>query len=188
MLRSTRLGLMSGFMAMLLVTFLYVTDPLWLVAGYERLTLLIFFGAIIYGVRQERQTNFSTSNIHDLVDLKAEEGDESKDFAPFGKLLKLGFRTFVIGFFIKYFFIYYLFNYYDPNLVEMVKEAYVKVFLEYRDATQTEEIFQQDLARFKAGNFGPSLTNFLGIGMELIVGFLMAFFTAIFFKREQPGY
>ncbi len=188
MLRSTRLGLMSGFLAMLLITFLYVTDPLLLVVGYERLTLLIFFGAIIYGVRQERQTSLTTSNIQDLVGLQAEGGNESKDFAPFSELLKLGFRTYIIGFFIKFFFIYYLFNYYDPQLIELVKEAYVKVFLEHRDPSQTEELFQQELAKFKAGNFGPSLTSFLGIGMELIMGFLMAFFTAIFFKREHPGY
>jgi len=186
--RSTRLGLMSGFLATLFITILYVTDPALLVDGYERITLVILFVAIVYGVSQERTTSLSPNGIEDLLNTTETEETEQEDFVSFGELLKFGFKIYVIGFFIKFSFIYFLFNYYDPALIEMVKEAYVDVFIEFRDPTDTELIFEQKLADFKNGNFAPSFTNVLGVGLELVLGFFMAFFTALFFKREQPDY
>lgn len=186
--KSTRLGLMSGFLAMLFITVLYVNDPALLVDGYERVTLIIFFVAIVYGVSQERKTNLSPNGIEDLLGATENKEDEAGDFVSFGELLKIGFRIYVIGFFIKYCFIYFLFNYYDPTLVEMVKEANIDIFIKFRDPADTELIFQQKLEDFKNGNFAPSFTNLLGVGLELVLGFFMAFFTALFFKREQPDY
>ncbi|BDS12568.1 DUF4199 domain-containing protein [Aureispira anguillae] len=192
MVKSTRLGLMSGFLAMMFITLLYLVDPTLLVDGYERLTLLLFAGAIIYGVQQERQTKLSVKKIEELVEqdtATTDENDEVSDFAPFGELLQLGFRTYVIAYFMKFAFIYFLFNYYDPSLIELVKDASVEVYMEHQDFSKdTEEIIQQKIARYKEGNFGPSLKDVLGIGLELILGFIIAFLTALFFKREQPDY
>lgn len=188
MTRSTRIGLMTGFLAMIFITVLYLVEPSLLVDGYERLTLLLFAGAVIYGIQQERQNKFSVQKIEDLTTVELDENDSS-DFAPFGELLRTGFRIYVIAYFMKFTFIYFLFNYYDPTLIEMVKDASVQVFIEHQDFSKdTEEIIQQKIAQYKEGNFGPSIRDFLGISLELIVGFLMAFITALFFKREQPDY
>lgn len=189
--RSTRLGLMAGFLAMIFITILYLINPILLIDGYERLTLLLFGGAIIYGAQQKRQNNLSVRKIEALLTVSKKENsrDTSGDFASFGLLLQLGFRTYVIAFFIKFSFIYFLFNYYDPNLIEMVKDASVQVYMEHQDFSKdTEEIIQQKIARYKEGHFGPSLRDFLGIGIEIIIGFIMAFVTAFVFKREQPDY
>jgi hypothetical protein len=186
--RSTRLGFMSGFLATLLITILYINNPTLLVDGYERITLIILFVAVVYGVSQERTTALSPNRIEDLLETTGNEEEELADFVSFGELLKFGFKVYVIGFFIKFSFIYFLFNYYDPTLIEMVKEAYVNVFIEYRDPTDTELIFEQKLADFETGNFAPRFTNILGVGFELVLGFFIAFFTALLFKREQPEY
>lgn len=188
MTKRTQLGLMSGFLAMLFITVLYIYNPHSLIDGYERLTLLIFFGTMIYAVVQRRQTNLSASKIEDLLEDEAKGKDESQDFASFGELLQLGFRIYVIAFFLKFLFVYFLFNFYDPSLVEMVKDANVELFMQHKDPSETEAIFQAKLAQFKEGEFGPQLTDIMGISMELIVGFLMAFILALIFRREQPEY
>ena len=184
---STRLGLMSGFISMLLITFLYVANPELLIVGYERLTLLVLMAAILYGVLQQRQTNFSPAKIEDLLS-DNKQIDVKNDFASFGALLKLGFRIYIIGFFIKFLFIWFLFNYYDPTLVDMVKEAYLKVVEGHKNTSDMELIYRENLESFKQGNFAPSLTNFLGIALELIVGFILSLVFAFFFKRDQPEY
>lgn len=186
MTKSTQFGLMSGFATMFLITLLYVINPVLLIEGYERLTLLVFAGFILYGVSQKRQTNLSPSNLKDLL---STDNNVENDFAPFGELLNFGFKIFVIGFAIKFTFIYFLFHYYDPNLIELVKEASVKVFESYQNTAQdTQVILDQKLADYKAQDFGPRLTDFLGMGLELIVGFLIALVIALFFKRERPDY
>jgi len=189
MTKSTQLGMMAGFLSMMLITVLYLSDPSLLVDGYERLTLLIFAGTVIYGISQARTTKLSANKVEDLLKQDSEKiEDESSDFAPFAELLRLGFRIYVIAFFIKFLFVYFLFNYYDTSLIEMVKDAYVKVFIEHKNPDETEAIFQQRLAAFKEGAFGPQLSDFLGIGIELIVGFVISFVTALFFRRDQPDY
>ena len=185
---STRLGLMSGFMSMLLISFFYVTNPELLIVGFERLTLLILGGAILFGILQQRKTNFSPSKIEDLLSSENKKIDEINDFASFSELLKLGFRIFIIGFFIKFMFIWFIFNYYDPSLIEMVKEAYLKVVEEHKNTSDMEMIYKENMETFRQGNFGPSLTNFLGIALELIVGFVISLTFAMFFKRDQPEY
>lgn len=187
MTKSTQLGMMAGFLSMMLITVLYLSDPHLLVDGYERLTLLIFAGTVIYGISQARTTNLTAKKMEDLLAAN-KVNDESTDFAPFAELLRLGFRIYVIAFFIKFLFVYFLFNYYDTSLIEMVKDAYVKVFIEHKNPDETEAIFQQRLAAFKEGTFGPQLTDLLGIGIELIVGFVISFVTALFFRRDQPDY
>jgi hypothetical protein len=52
----------------------------------------------------------------------------------------------------------------------------------------TEMMRQQQIERYRAGEFGPSLRDPLGLIIELFIGFLMAFFTALVMKREAPDY
>jgi len=188
MTNSTRIGLMGGFAAMFFITGLYLTDPRLLIAGYERWTLLMFAGFMLYGLIQKRQNSLSVNKLEDLL-AESSNVDTSKDFASFGELLQIGFQIYAIAFFIKLLFIYFLFNFYDPSLIEIIKEVSEKLFLEHQDFSKdTNEIIQQRLAQFREGSFGPQLTDFLGIGVELVLGFIMAFVMALFFKREQPEY
>jgi len=160
---STRLGLMAGFLAMIFITILYVMDPNLLVDGYERLTLLLF--------------------------VLTEKIDDSKDFASFGELLQIGFRTYAIAYFIKFTFVYFLFNYYDPSLIELVRDASVEVYKNFQDfSSDTQEIIEQKIANYKEGEFGPSLRDPIGIVIELLIGLFVAFITALFFQRDRPEY
>lgn len=188
MTRSTRLGLMAGFLSTIFITLLYVMDPTLLVDGYERLTLLLFALTIVYAIQQERQTSL---RVHKIEDLKHEgvAVDDSKDFASFAELLQIGFRTYVIAFFIKFIFVYFLFNYYDPSLIELVRDASVEVYKSFQDfSNDTQEMIEQKIAKYKEGEFGPSLRDPIGIVIELLIGFFIAFITALFFKRDRPDY
>lgn len=188
MTRSTRLGLMAGFLAMMFITMLYVIDPILLVDGYERLTLLLFVLTIIYAIQQERKTSLRIRKIEDLQH-STTETDDSKDFASFGELLQIGFRTYAIAYFIKFTFVYFLFNYYDPSLIDLVRDASVEVYKNFQDfSSDTQEIIEQKIAKYKEGDFGPSLRDPFGIVIELLIGFSVAFITAMFFKRERPEY
>lgn len=184
--KSTRIGLLGGFGATFYIALLYKTNSNLLIIGYERWTLLIFFVLMIYGALQHRQTNLAVNSLADLANTSV---DTDNDFASFGELLQLTFKIYALGFFIKFIFIYFLFNYYDPSLVEMVKEESIRIFWDNLDRnSDTAEILQQKLNNYKKGNFGPQLTDFLGIAMELVVGFSMAFGISIFLKRERPEY
>ena len=187
---STRLGLMTGFLATLYITILYLVEPRLLIDGYERWTLVLFFGAVIYSVYKVRPTTLSQRSLDDLV--KREVGEQElhqEDFKSFGELLQIGFRTFFVAFLIKFAFIYFLFNYYDPSLIEMVRDASTEIFKSNMDfSDDTQEIIEQRIANYRAGEFGPSLRDPLGLIIELLIGFFMAFLTALFMKREQPDY
>lgn len=191
MTRSTRLGLMAGFLAMMFITILYVLDPHLLVDGYERLTLLLFVLTIVYAIQQERRTSLTVQKIEDLHQKTdtSEEIDDSKDFASFSELFRIGFRTYSIAYFIKFAFVYFLFNYYDPSLIDLVRDASVEVYKNFQDfSSDTQEIIEQKIAKYKEGEFGPSLRDPMGILIELLIGGFVAFITALFFKRDRPEY
>jgi len=191
MTRSTRLGLMAGFFAMMFITILYIIDPTLLVDGYERLTLLLFVLTIVYAIQGERRTSLKVQKIEDLQGSveTSKEIDDSKDFASFGELLQIGFRTYVIAYFIKFIFVYFLFNYYDPSLIELVRDASVEVYKNFQDfSSDTQEIIEQKIAKYREGEFGPSLRDPFGIIIELLIGLFVAFLTALFFKRDRPEY
>lgn len=188
---STRLGLLTGFLATLYITVLYVISPRLLVEGYERWTLLLFFGAVIYGVYKTRPTTLTQRSLKDLAEtpLKDEKAAHEGDFKSFGELMQVGFKIYFIAFLIKFAFVYFLFNYYDPSLVEMVRDASTKIYVENMDfSDDTEAMREQIVANYRAGEFGPSLRDPLGLVIELLIGAFMAFITAIFMKREQPDY
>ena len=185
---STRLGFLSGFLSTFLITFLYLIDKTLLVDGFERLTLFFLVGAILYVMLSQRKTTFSAATIKDLQQAVINDKALNQEFASFGELLKLGFRTYVIGFFIKFLFIWFLFNYYDTELIELVKAAYLQLMEQYKNSNEMELIYQQNLEKFKAGNFGPSFKNILGIALELPFGFVISFAAAFFLKRDRPDY
>lgn len=186
---SARIGMMAGFIATLYITILYLANPRLLVVGYERWTLLLFFGAVVYSVYQIRPTTLNQESLQALA-LDEEAADQHQgDFRSFGELLQVGFRTYFIAFLIKFIFIYFLFNYYDPSLIEMVRDASTEVFVNNMDFGDDTELMKQErIAQYRAGEFGPSLKDPLGLIIELLVGFFMAFITALFMKREQPDY
>ena len=190
MTRSTRLGLMAGFLSMMFISLLYVMDPVFLVNGYERLTLLLFVLTIVYAIQQERKTSLTVRKIEDLKETAATtEVDDSEDFASFGELLQIGFRTYVIAYFMKFAFVYFLFNYYDPSLIELVRDASVEVYKSFQDfSSDTQEMIEQKIAKYKEGEFGPSLRDPIGLVMELLIGLFVAFMTALFYKRDRPEY
>lgn len=187
---TARIGLMAGFLAMLYVTVLYISDPIMLVTGYERVTLLIFVGAMLYGMIQLRPTELNARSLQDLV---VEDGDKSvdisHDFRSFSELLQAGFRIYFIGFLLKFTFIYLLFHYYDPSLIDLAREESVRIFMEQSNIeNDTQEMLEQRLAQYRQGEFGPSLKDVLGIFIELVMGFIVAAVMALFFKRDQPDY
>jgi hypothetical protein len=182
---------MAGFFSMMFITILYVVDPTLLVDGYERLTLLLFVFTIVYAIQQERGTSLTVRKIKDLQPITegTKEVDDSKDFASFGELLQIGFRTYAIAYFIKFAFVYFLFNYYDPSLIDLVRDASVEVYKSFQDfSSDTQEIIEQKIAKYKEGEFGPSLRDPIGIVIELLIGLFVAFITALFFKRDRPEY
>lgn len=186
MTKSTQLGLMNGFAAMFFLTVLYIIDPILLVQGYERFTLLLAAGLILYGAVKQRPTSLTPAHLEDLLQ---SEKDTNNDFISFGELLQFGFRIFVIGFVLKFIYIYFLFHFYDTNLIELAKIESIQIFKSFQNtATHTQEILDQQLKEYSAQNFGPELTDFLGISIELIIGFIIAFVIAIFFKRDRPNY
>ncbi|MCP4440312.1 MAG: DUF4199 domain-containing protein [Aureispira sp.] len=165
-----RFGLWAAVLSVLYITVLYVSAPTYLITGYERLTLLIFLvlmGIAAYTEREQRPDGF----------------------IEFGELLKMTFRVYVIGFFAKFLFIYVLFNYIDTDMIELVKDAQVRIFIENKGIDVPEEIFQQKLKLFiESTHFGPTLLDFLGISLEIIVGAIFAGTISFFFKREAPEY
>ncbi len=179
---------MGGFLATLLITMMYVSDASLLVKGYTWLKQLVFFGAVLYGMLQLRQTSIQASNINDLA--KTKDVDTTHDFVSFAELLSAGFKIYFIAFFITFLYIFVLFNYIDPTLVELVKDASVKVAIEYKDPSVTEEIFQQQITQLREQDFSPRLTDFFSIMsmFELIMGFMFSFIVALFLQREQPKY
>lgn len=183
---STRLGLMSGFLSAVLITFLYIADKSLLVNGYERLTFVCLGGGIIYAMLFQRKTVLSSWRIAELADASISSQVQNNEFATFGELLKLGFRTYLIGYFIKFSFIWFLFNYYDSELIELVKAAYLQIMEQHKNSSEMEWIYQQNLEKFKSGNFEPSFKNILSF--ELIFGFLISLTAAFFLKRERPDY
>jgi hypothetical protein len=182
---------MTGFLSMMFISLLYVIDATLLVDGYERLTLLFFALTIVYAIQEERKTSLTVRRIEDLQQAgEALDGiDDSKDFASFGELLRIGFKTYVIAYFMKFFFVYFLFNYYDPSLIDMVRDASVEVYKSFQDfSSDTQEMVEQKIAKYKEGEFGPSLRDPIGILIELLIGLFVAFMTALFFKRDRPEY
>lgn len=187
---TARIGLMAGFLAILYIAILYVVEPQMLVTGYERLTLLIFAGAIIYGLSQMRSTSLSARSLQELVDADPNAAaPDGNDFRSFGDLLQAGFRIYFIAFLLKFAFIYVLFHYYDPSLIDLVRDESTRIYLEQLDPNKdTQVVIEQKVARYREGDFGPSLTDVLGLVIELVIGFIFAAITALFFKREQPDY
>lgn len=181
---------MAGFLAILYITILYISEPLFLVTGYERVTLLIFIGAVIYGMARMRSTALNANSLQDLATIEAPVSvDTSNDFCSFSELLQSGFRIYFIAFILKFSFIYLLFHYYDPSLIDLVREESVRIFIEQSNfENDTQEIFEQRIARYRQGEFGPSLKDVLGILIELVIGFIVAAVLALFFKRDQPDY
>ncbi len=183
---STRMGLMSGFLSAILITFLYIADKSLLVNGYERLTFVCLGGSIIYAMLYQRKTVLSSWRIAELADASISNQAQNNEFSTFGELLKLGFRTYLIGYFIKFSFIWFLFNYYDTQLIELVKAAYLEIVERHKNSSEMEWIYQQNLEKFESENFGPSFKNILSF--EIIVGFLISLVAAYFLKRERPDY
>jgi len=181
-------GLMAGFLSILLITMLYVSDPTLLVKGYVWLKQFVFFGAMAYGMSQLRDTSISTSNLSSLK--STADADTSKDFIGLVELLGAGFKIYLIGYLFTFLYIYLLFNFIDPSLVELVKDGTVKIAIETRDPSITEEIFQQKIQQLREQDFSPSITDFLSVMsmVELLIGFVMAFVLALFFQREKPNY
>lgn len=165
-----RFGIWAAVLSVLYITLLYVMSPTSLITGYERVTLLIFF--ILMGMAAS-----------------IERDSRADGFIEFGELLKITLRVYLIGFTAKFLFIYLLFNYIDPDMIELVKDAQVRLFIAHREANIPEEIFQEQLKIFiNTTTFGPSLREFLGIALEIIVGSIFAGIISFFFKRERPEY
>lgn len=165
-----RFGVWAAVLSVLYIAVLYVTAPTYLITGYERITLLLFFILMGMAAYTERESR-------------------AEGFIEFGELLKMTLRVYLIGFTAKFLFIYVLFNFIDPDMIELVKDAQVRLFIAHRELNIPEEIFQQKLKVFiETTHFGPSLREFLGIALEIIVGSVFAGIISLFFKREAPEY
>lgn len=187
---TARIGVMAGLLAILYITVLYVTDQTLLVVGYERVTLLIFTGAVIYGVAQLRPTQLKARSLQELAQAEnINAAHAEQEFKSFGELLQGGFRIYFIAFLMKFIFVYLLFHYYDPSLIDLVREESVRIYMEQSDfSNDTQEVIEQKIAFYREGEFGPSLTDVLGLILELLLGFVVAFFTALLLKRDRPDY
>lgn len=181
-----RIGTLLGFISAFYLSILYVYDKALLIQGYERISLLIFLMGIVFLFTKMRSTSLKNLSAKDLQQHNKDLSQE--DFVSFSVLLSAGFQAYVIAFAIKFLFIYFLFHYYDPTLIEMVKEYSTELFMEQRGTDETELIFQEKLEKFRNNDFGPSLTDFLGLALELFMGFILVAVTALFFKRDKPEY
>lgn len=188
--KTTRIGILGGFMAIFLITIFYLTRPQMLVEGYVWLKQLVFLGAIIYGLSQMRQNSVQAPNIKALAasQKEATPTDHSKDFVGFTELLANGVKIYLIGYFLTFLYIYLLFNYIDTDLVELVKDHTVRLNIQLKDPKISALRFEEQLAELRKQDFSPRLTDLISVmGMvEIILGFLMSFIVALFLRREQP--
>lgn len=188
--KTTRIGILGGFMAIFLITIFYLTRPQMLVEGYVWLKQLVFLGAIIYGLAQMRQNSVQAPNIKALAasQKEATPTDHSKDFVGFTELLANGVKIYLIGYFLTFLYIYLLFNYIDTDLVELVKDHTVRLNIQLKDPKISALRFEEQLAELRKQDFSPRLTDLISVmGMvEIILGFLMSFIVALFLRREQP--
>ncbi len=188
MKNSTRVGIMAGFMAILLITIFDVASPKSLVEGWTWLTQLIYFGAIVYGLNNMRETSIVATNIKELS--KTEEVDTSNDFIGLSELVSTGFRIYFIGFIMTFLYVYVLFNYIDPSLVDLVEEATVRLNIELKNPAVPDEIFQGQIKALREEDFSPKLTDFFSAisFFQLGLGFVVSFIVALVLRREKPAY
>ncbi len=161
-------GLLGGFASMALIASLYVTNKTFLLQGYEKFTWVLILAAMIAAVMRER-------------------AQEEHQFIGLYEALRSAFQTFVLAYLVKFVFIYILFNFIDPSLLDLAREKAVDIFTAHRNPDEAEQIFQERLAAFRQGYFGPRLFD-IGVMLEIIGGFVLALIVAFFLKREAPDY
>lgn len=168
MKNSILFGLLGGFSSMAILALLYVYDKNFLLSGYEKITWGVILVAMFIAILRDRNS-------------------QKEQFIPFYEALKTGFQTFVIAYLIKFAFTYILFSFFDPSLLDMAREKAVEIFTAHREAQEAEEIFQQRLAAFRNGYFGPRIFD-IGVMLEIIAGFVLSLLTAALLRREAPDY
>ena len=156
-------GATAGIAAVFFVSCLYNYQPRLLVEGYENINWLFILIAMFMA---------SFAYI------------KKRKFAATPPLLKLNFQTFIIAYLVKYVFILALF-YTDDNLVNLVNEAQLQIYLSQKDNNLPEEIFQQQLANFKQMQSHTGIFDFLGLIIHLLMGFILSLSLAFVMKREE---
>lgn len=161
-------GLLAGFVCTAFLSILYSIDFHYILTGYEKLSWLVIFVFLFFGLNKER-------NLREDY------------FITFNEALKVSYQIFTIAYLVKFIFIYCLFNFYDIKLLEIARDTAIKILIEHRNQNIPEEIFQQQVTEFGKGYFGPRLFD-IGIMLELVAGFVLSLVTAYVMKREKPDY
>ena len=143
---SLRFGLWAGFLSMLYISLLFVTDKILLIRGWENITWLIIFTIMI------------------IASIKMRDHSKKK-FVSFKPLLQLNFRIFILAYLLKYILIIGMFNI-DNELQTMVKEhelTMVRQELEKEFAdqikSQREENINRQIEEYESRGFGPTIMD-----------------------------
>lgn len=171
---SLRFGLWAGFLSMLYISLIFVTDKILLIKGWENITWLIIFVVMIFGSIKMRDQS-------------------KKKFVSFRPLLQFNFRVFLLAYLLKYVLIIGLFSA-DTELKNMAKEhelTMVRQELEKEFAdqikSQREENINRQIKAYESGGFGPRVLD-LGLLIHLVGGFVLSAMVAGVIRRDEPEY
>ena len=147
-------GLMAGLLSMAFISVLYLNNPDNLLLGYEKFSWLLILLAMFFGVWRER-------------------GLKQDQFIALAEALRTAFRIFVIAYIIKFVVIYTLFNIIDTSLLDKARDTAIKIFVEHKNPNLAEKLFEDQLAAYSKGYFGPRIID-IGVMLELMLGFVMS--------------
>jgi hypothetical protein len=146
---------------------LYLTEPTYLVAGYESLNWLFFFIMML------------------LVGTSLRAAQANK-FIAFKPLLNAMYKAFALAYMLKYIFVFTLFKYIDPNLLDLVRDYGRKMLIANRDPNWTDEMLQSMIETY---NSQPvTIFDFVGLSIHLVLGFIVAIILSFLIKRERPDW
>lgn len=145
---------------------LYLNNPQLLFEGWQSLTWLFFLIQMIaVGISTKKSLG---------------------GFVEFEQLLKPLFKSFAFAYIFKYIFVYVLMTIIDPELLELSKNFYVDLIIANKDPNWTDEMLQQQIEGFNAQPL--NVFDFMGLSIELAIGFIIALILSFILKIEKPEY
>jgi ABC-type xylose transport system permease subunit len=160
-------GAIAAIVAIAYTYTLYLSEPTYLISGYENFNWLVFFIMMIMVG----------------VSLRAAQSDKFIEFKP---LLNAMYKAFALAYILKYIFVYTLFKYIDPTLLDLVRDYGRKQLIASRDPNWTDQMFQDVVANYN--NQPIPIFDFLGVAIHLVLGFIVAIILSFLLKRERPDW
>ena len=179
-----RYGMLSGFLACLASSLMYVYNPSLFLDFALVVCLIITMLGMIMSAKYTLHNGLTTTDAKNVVT------QDKEVFITFPEMLAIVFRVFLISYIITFVFMYLLFNVYDTSLVELVKQRNIELLIANKDSTMTEELFQQRIKEVEKIDFSPRLSDIVSVQslFRLVIGFFIALVLAFAFKRDKPSY